>query len=390
MSVNIKRFLVDLGNSFTFALVNGDIDNIIEIPTVVKKLDEETALGFFAEDVEAKDLRKSLLLKYNGDYYLIGDAAEREIGNNKHTLKLHKKSESLISTLMYLASVAVYEAEKGDVSSKEVDIDINYLSTMLPIFELLQTEKFSDITEPFAKRLQQDISFEVVTPGREKQINIKVKESKCYIEGFVSKYALKYDLRLEEKEDIIQKFQNHKTVNVDLGGGTIDMVLLREGLGNPVNRSGFRTITRLPYLKNVVNELTKRLAEYFQHDGERALERFIVNHYKEEKYIWENSITGEKVDLTEQVEKMLRKYTNEMMIEVLDTYEAVGEEIYKFNYFGGVAPILRKFIKENITERFSVERFNEYHHIEPDTTARFLNLYGLEVLARQDTLVNKG
>lgn len=391
MTVKIKRFLNDLGNSNTFALVDGNVDNIIDIPTVVKQVDESTALGYFQEEVKAEDFKDFILVKLEGKYYLVGDAAERESGNDKHIEQLHTKSDSEISYLMYLASVAVYEAENFDHQDygNGVDVEIDYYSNMIPIFEALQTEKFSDITDFMAERFGRPVSFEIITPGRQKTINIKVNESKCFIEGFVAKFALKYNLELNVKEAVVEKFKNHKTVNVDLGGGTIDMVLLKEGLGNPINRDAFKAITKQSYLKKVVQKLKAKFIKLFHAVGYRGVDRFIVDHYKDNSYIWKNSITGETIDLTDATEEQLRNYTKSIMPEILGSYEAVDGETYKFNYFGGVAPILRKYIKEYISELFNTERFNEFHHIEPDTTARFLNLYGLEVIARQNTLVKK-
>ena len=63
---------------------------------------------------------------------------------------------------------------------------------------------------------------------------------------------------------------------------------------------------------------------------------------------------------------------------------APSDKVYKYVYFGGVAPILETSIHEVIEEMYGVEIAQANHIFLPDS--RKLNLYGLEVKSRGEML----
>lgn len=387
MAQQIKRMNMDLGNSMTFAMINGNA-NIIEIPTAVVELSETKAKGYFTDDVPKSHLKNSLMLKVNGKYLLVGEEAEKFLGNDSHIgVDLHQKSTSELSEIMFYAALALYDAEQNLEKEEKTEIQIDYFSTMLPIFELLEADKFSDKTNAMAERFKGNKSFEVATNGCRKTIEVHTEVSKCYTEGLVAKFALKYNFDLTESETA-EKFDRNMTINNDLGGGTIDQVRLPKRLGNPKSRNDFKTITEAPFLGAIKDLYEQKLRKY-NFKSARDVEKFIVKHYESNKYIVIDGKTGMETDITSTIENTLREYTNTIMPIIFGQFPTEQGEVYKYNYFGGVAPILRKYIEEYVTEQYGEEVFKKYHHIEPDRTARFLNLFGLEIISRQNTLVEK-
>lgn len=63
---------------------------------------------------------------------------------NIHINKLHNKTESDIPYVMFLASIAYYNIIKGK-DKEDNHVTINYFSTMLPIWPLKKTNKFSEM-----------------------------------------------------------------------------------------------------------------------------------------------------------------------------------------------------------------------------------------------------
>ncbi len=385
--LKIERFNTDAGNSITASIINGNVQPVEEIPTAVVQLADNKAKDYFPDKISKNELRKSILLKVNGQCYLVGDVARRVMGNDLHINgELHSKVKSNIPYIMWLATIAVYDAENNQTNEEDTEISIDYFSTMLPIFELQSAEKFSMVKEEMAERFIGEHSFEVLTTGCEKKITVKVERSKCYEESLVAKYAIQYKTNLDANP-AATKFMGFRTILVDLGGGTIDVVLLGTALDKPKKRSDFKTITEAPFL-GLIKELREgALRSYFK--SARELETFIVRNFNNNSYIWEDSKTGETVDLSTIIQTALRNYTDEIISIVLNMYPTLEQgERYKYVYFGGVAPILSKYIIEALQKRYTENVVKEYHHIEPDHTSRFLNLYGLETISIQNTKVN--
>lgn len=371
---------MDFGNSMSFAVINGD-SNILEIPTAVVPLSDAQAEGYFTEEVPKSKMKQSLMIRYEGKNYLIGDAAKKTLGNDNHIRGREMKSESLLPLLMFYAMAALHEAEQQADHFDDAYIEIDYFSTMLPIWEVTKSAKFSDCTNLMASRFLGEHHFSVMTSGCQKDIHLHVKDSFCYIEGLAAKWALRYKLDLSENETA-EKFRDAITINVDIGGGTIDLVRLQKRLENPKSQKDFDSIVEATFF-GTIQELYERKLRPYHFASARDVEEFIVKHYEQGDYVVVDGKTSKRDDISGEVHEALRNFTNQIMPVILDKFPNTQGEKYKYNYFGGVAPILRPYIEEYVTDHFGKEVFKEHHHIEPDRTARFLNLYGLEIISRQ-------
>lgn len=87
--------------------------------------------------------------------------------------------------------------------------------------------------------------------------------------------------------------------------------------------------------------------------------------------------TGKRVDLTDKIQSSLKEFAKILILKIQDVMPAPADKIYKYIYFGGVAPILETSIHEVIEEMYGAEIAQANHIFLPDS--RKLNLYGLEV-----------
>lgn len=379
MTIAIETFNCDFGNSVTASIVNHS-NNILEIPTAVLELSQRAAKGYFPDNVDAEDFRNAILIEYQGKYYLVGKAASLKVGNDEHISELHKKSKSDIPYIMFLATIATHLVE-NNLEGNEVEI--KYFSTMLPIFELLEGDTFNEKLEEMAKRFLGEHNFKIATTGQEREITVKVNTSKCYSESYVAKFAIQYKSDLTKNEEAISRYANHHVILVDIGGGTYDLVHLYPGLKKPKSKEDFKTLTDIPYLGKLKEMREGKLRSYFQ--SSRELEEFIVRHYKERKFEWVDGKTGKKEDLTEYIDSELKEYSRQALKLIQNAFPRLEQgQFYKYVYFGGVAPILSNAFKECLEEQFDPDFVQEYHHFEPSKTARFLNLYGLENISKNE------
>lgn len=279
--MDIKRQNVDFGNSVFQTLVDG---YYFEIPTNVVEITKEKADGHFPSTFhDPQSLLQSLLISTTIDgvekYYLVGDSAEKQVLGNIHINKLHDKTESEIPYVMFLASVAYYNVIKGN-GKEDNRVNINYFSTMLPIWSLKKTNKFSDMQNKMANRFEGEHRVTILTPGFERDVSIHVETSKCRIESEVARWAIKKDFDLQDREEA-NSFQNYETLIVDLGGGTVDLALLQSGLQAPKSRESLNCFADISYLKHIDKLRSEKLLEYF--DDVRSLEEFIINNIDKTK-----------------------------------------------------------------------------------------------------------
>ena len=94
--------------------------------------------------------------------------------------------------------------------------------------------------------------------------------------------------------------------------------------------------------------------------------------------------TGQRVDLTDKIRSCLKEFAKFLILKIQDVMPAPSDKVYKYVYFGGVAPILETSIHEVIEEMYGVEIAQANHIFLPDS--RKLNLYGLEVKSRGEML----
>ncbi|MCQ6282584.1 ParM/StbA family protein [Bacillus sp. EB600] len=381
--MEIKRQNVDFGNSIFQTLVDG---YYFEIPTNVVEITKDKADGHFPSSIQEPHLfLQSLLISTTMDgeekYYLVGDAAEKHVLGNIHINKLHDKTESEIPYVMFLASVAYYNVLKGK-GKEDNRVNVNYFSTMLPIWLLKKTNKFSEMQNKMANRFQGDHKVTILTPGLERVVTIHVETSKCRIESEVARWAIKKDFDLQDREEA-NSFKNFETLIVDLGGGTVDLALLQTGLQAPKSRDSFNCFPDISYLKHIEKLRSEKLLEHF--DDVRSLEEFIINNIEKPKMEQKDGNSGKKVDLTEQIHESLREYTQILITKIENTFPSPKDKVYKYVYIGGIAFILQQFIQDWIDKMYGEEIRKENHIFLPDT--RKLNIYGLEVLSRHETNV---
>lgn len=381
--MNVKRMNTDFGNSINMNLIDG---YYFELPTNVVELSKEKAEGYFVTSIDSpQELLKNLLVSCTIDneerYFLVGEVAEDQILGNNHIRKLHNKAESHIPYVLFLASNAYYYTIKNE---KEEDnkIEIDYFSTMLPIWLLFKLNKFSEMQQKMAQRFLGTHSVKVHTPGFEKEISIEVKESKCRTESEVARWAIKKTFELEDNSDA-EQFKNHDVVMVDLGGGSGDLCLLPAGLNAPRSRESMAFIADIPFLGHIEKLRTEKLIEHF--DDVRELENFIVKNIGKTKMERRDGNSGKSIDLAAPIKAALKDWTSIVLSKIEDAFPSPKDKTYKYCYFGGVAPVVQEAIEEIIKEKYGSDILESNHIFLPE--ARKLNLYGLEILSRADTLV---
>ncbi|PFH81634.1 hypothetical protein COI81_28885 [Bacillus cereus] len=402
--MNISRFNGDFGNSTNNFSVNG---YYFELPTNVAPISKQEAETHFVDSItDPKELLKKILISTTIDgeeqYFLVGESAIAQSLSNVHVKRMHDKIKSPIPYVSFLSAVAYYHALKGNSESNEVEIE--YMSMMLPIWLLKRESKFSIAQNKMTDRFLQDHEVTVHTPGMERTLKIHVKQAKCRIESEIARHAIKY--RMVKKEDnaktiVIEKrksaalFENSKVVLVDIGGGSSDAVELGVGLTNPTSRNSFQVIDIKPYLGYIEEFRVEKLLEQFS--SLRSFENFIVKNYNKKTYKLKNENTGEEIDLTDKITAMLNGYAKSLVTQVLNAFiPASSDEVLKFVYFGGEAPILEPYIKGNLLQHMSGEAAKNNHFFLNDIieqednevfppTARTINLNALEILSIDET-----
>ncbi|MBZ9618439.1 ParM/StbA family protein [Clostridium estertheticum] len=396
--MNIRRFNGDFGNSTNNFMIDG---YYLEIPTNVVEISETKANELFVNPItQSNELLERLVISTEIDgkerYYLVGEMAEMSKLSNGHVAIMHDKIKSNIPYLSFLSAVSYYDALNSDNNDNKIEID--YMSTMLPIWLLKREDKFSYAQKQMEERFIGEHSVKIITLGMEKELKIVVKRTKCRIESEVARHALKYKMLASEEDKnvlIIEKrnnveFANFQVVLVDIGGGSTDAVKLAKGLSTPQSRASFQVIDIAPFLGEIEQLRKEKLLEYFH--NLRALEKFIVENYKQKKYIFKDENTGENYDFTSKINEVLQEYSNIFATKLLNSFINESGEPIKFIYFGGEASILEPFIKQSLLEHMS-EAVVENNHfflneiLEDDTkeifkpSPRTINLAALEILS---------
>lgn len=398
--MKIERFNSDFGNSTNNFLVDS---YYFEIPTCVVEIPKEKAESHFTNTVdEVQDLLDRLLISTTIDdverYFLVGKLAEDNPYSNSHVGKMHDKINSVIPLAVFLAGVAYYHKIKNEDGENVAEIEIDNMKMMLPIWLLKKEDKFSIGQTKMSNRFLGEHTVRLMTSGMETELTVKVKNSKCYIESEVARWALKYKMINDKEKNATaiqkrvesRKFDDNETVLVDVGGGSTDAVLLTKGLNTPVSKDSFQVIQITPFLGRLEKLLKEKLIEYFT--DLRSLEKFIVANYKNQKYILRNQNTGDKYDLTEPIVDMLKEYAELLVYKVMEPFNNNSKGVLKFIYFGGEAPILSPYIKDSVKKLTNEEIMENNHHflgelLEDDKSeifkpaARTINLASLEILS---------
>lgn len=395
--MDIKRLNCDFGNSTNNFMVDG---YYFEMPTNVVEISEKEASEMFVSAItEPKELLNRLVIstKFQDKekFYLVGEFAEKSKLSNLHVNTMHDKIKSVIPYASFLGAIAYYTNLKSGKDDNVVNID--YMSMMLPIWLLKREEKFSIAESQMEKRFLGEHEVKIITLGMEKAIKINVEKAKCRIESEVARHAIKYKLvsddksviRIEKREELINKFNDYEAVLCDIGGGSTDAVILGKALTAPKARDSFKVIDIEPFLGSLEILRKEKLLQYFHDLG--ALEKFIVANYKDQKYILKDENIGEQFDFTDTIKEMLQEYSDMLILQIFNTFKT-KDKVIKFIYFGGESPVLKPYIKVSLREHMTEQAAENNHFfldeiLEEDKkeifrpTARTINLSALEILS---------
>lgn len=75
---------------------------------------------------------------------------------------------------------------------------------------------------------------------------------------------------------------------VDIGGGSIDVVILPEGLKAANSRDSFQSIEGIPYLAHIDKLRKEKFLELFT--DLRAFDQFILDNYSKQKFVLKTKI----------------------------------------------------------------------------------------------------
>lgn len=397
--MKVERLNADFGNSTGNFLSDS---YYFEIPTCVVEISKEQADSLLPNQVEdTADLLNRLLISttINNEekFFMVGKLAETSPYANSHVGKMHDKINSIIPYVTFLAAMTyVYKISKDD--NLESTIEVDNMKMMLPVWLLKKEDKFSIAQSKMANRFIGEHTVKLLTPGMETELTITIKNAKCHIESEVGRWALKYKMVKNEEKNVTviekrpeaRKFDDNKTVLIDIGGGSTDGVLLEKGLNTPVSADSFQVIQVEPYLGRLEKLFKEKLIEYFS--DLRSLEQFIVDHYVRQSYVFKNPNTGTSVNLTEPIVQMLQEYSDVLVYKVMESFKGNVKEALKFIYFGGEAPILEPYIKQCIARNTNEGIMENNHYFLSDLleeqenevfrpTARTINLTALEILS---------
>ncbi|MCR3758623.1 hypothetical protein KYB31_06385 [Clostridium felsineum] len=403
--MNIERFNADFGNSTGNFLIDG---YYFEIPTNIVEISSKKAEGMFVSPITEKNELLDRLMISNGEkenekFYLVGEFAQgHEIKTQVN--QMNDKLTSIIPYANFLGAVAYYAILKNSTDDKKIDVEIDNMKMMLPIWLLKKASKFSVAQNEMAARFLGEHTVKVLTMGMERVINITVKHSVCKIESEVARYAIKYKMLQEDnsikivhRDDIVDKFTNCETILSDIGGGSIDCVKLGDSLTPPKERNSFKVIDIEPFLGFLETFRKEKVLQYFS--SIKQIEKFLINNYKKQKYILDDPNSGKSYDFTSEFTEMLQDYADKLVPIIFDTFKET-DRLLKFVYFGGEAPVLKPYIKKTLL-KFVTEKVAEENHIFLDDllsddasevfkpTSRTINLTALELLSLSEISTNK-
>lgn len=162
----------DFGNSLDMNLIDGFY---IETPTNVVEISKDEADSHFVATItNPKELLSRLLISTTipGEdterFFLVGDEGAKHALANNHVNKLHDKITSPIPYVMFLSVVSFYHAINEAHESDDNTVEIEYFQTMLPIWLLKRTAKFSEAQNAMAERFAGEHEVTIHTPGMEK------------------------------------------------------------------------------------------------------------------------------------------------------------------------------------------------------------------------------
>jgi len=385
--MRIKRWICDFGNSINQQLIDGQY---FEMPSSIYEIDAREAHGIFAETVHKEQLLKQLVIRVIIDgqdrYFKVGEKAKSEILADAHIYKLHDKTESLTVFVTWLAGIAFYHARLYPVIDAEetIQIDVDYFFTLLPVWLVRKADKFSQMLTKMADRFKVPSEVQLLTSGFERTLHISVVQSVCRVEGETARFALKYDLELNELESAKKYSAAHVVIN-DLGGQSQDLSKLQPNLQGAQSVDDFDSCTDQSYLSMLEKLRTRKLMTHFQ--DVRALETFILDNVSTNRFIYIDPISKEESDFTEIIQRELTEFARIAMQKALTTFKfSHGQSVY-YVHIGGVNQILEAYMRDALVNVLGEVIVNEFHVFPADS--RKLNVYSGEILAKSEMKRNE-
>lgn len=378
--MQIKRWVSDFGNSMCQHMVDG---LYFELPSAIAELTAAEADGLFSEAISEEKLLKNLLIKVSMDgterYFKVGEKAQGYALANAHIDRLHDKSESLTVMITWLASIAYFQAKKQPGSEGQENVHIDYFLTLLPVWLVKRADRFASALRKMADRFAGEHHVSLLTPGWEREITVAVKDTVCRVEGETARFALKYDLELNLREEA-DVFKDAYAVINDLGGQSQDLSKLPPGLGMAQDKDDFASSTDQSYLHTLELLRTSKLMTHF--NDVRALEAFILEHVRKREYIYMDPTTQEKTNFSECINRTLHNFAKVAMQKSLHAFQfAHGQKVY-FVHIGGVNQVLQSYMQEYLDKTLGKEIASQYHIFPEDS--RKLNLYAGEIVAKSE------
>lgn len=379
--MNINRVVADFGNSTCQFMING---HYFEMPSSIKEISMQDAKGLFSNDVSKESLHQQLVIKLpSGEegcyqFFKVGESAKTDLLGNAHIHGLHDKTKSMTVWASFLGGLAYFHAMKHPELDKDT-IEIGYFGTLLPIWLVKKANSFSEKLKAMEERFKSDVTFELITAGFQRELTIKVDVSKCRVEGETARFALKYDLELNEKDDL-DIFNNAYVVMDDIGGQSQDLVKLQPGLKKPQTASDFASVTDQSFLNVLETLRTDKLMDYF--NDVRSLEIFIWKNASKREYIYTNPITHKTEDLTDFIEPYLHEFAKVAMEKTLQTFHfSQGDSVY-YMHIGGVNQVLKFYMIEYLRQKLGAE-ITDMYHIFPEDSRKF-NIHASEIVAKSE------
>ena len=154
---------------------------------------------------------------------------------------------------------------------------------------------------------------------------------------------------------------------VDIGGGSIDVVILPEGLKAANSRESFQSIEGIPYLAHIDKLRKEKFLELFT--DLRAFDQFILDNYSKQKFVLKNENTGESIDLTSTIKSSLREYVEILLAKLNDVAPPPANKVRKYVYCGGILQASVYPLNQSLFLPLLMYRLKEYslfdriHHV---------------------------
>lgn len=377
--MQITRLIADFGNSMSKFLIEG---RYFEMPSAICEISETEANGMFVDPISQDKLLAQLVIRVpDGEknrYYKVGEKAQGYALANSHIDRLHDKSESLTVWITFLAGIAYYNAYQNlEVTEDEVNVD--QFLTLLPVWLVKRAERFGEALGKMAQRFHREIKIKLLTAGFERELLVKIAESTCRVEGETARFALKYDLELNLKDEA-EKFEKAFVVIDDLGGQSQDLSRLQPGLGRAQSADDFSSNTDQSFLSTLEELRVSKLMVHFS--DVREVEAFILKNITSRKYIYTDPTTRQETDYTAVIERTLRSFARVAMEKAIHAFQfADAQEVY-FVHIGGVNQALRLYMQEYLAVTLGANIANQYHVFPEDS--RKLNVYGAEIVLKSE------